>query len=91
MLNSLIVLATVMGTDTTSVDLARLTVTPAHAVSPFMMPEEPSTLALAVVGGGLIAAYAIVGRWRRSQRRAAVITKIPSTSIHADRHKRGAA
>ncbi len=91
MLNSLFVLAEVMGTDTSSVNLARLTVIPTHAVSPFMTPEEPSTLALAVIGGGLIAAYAMVGRWRRSRQPAAVITKIPSRPIHTDRHKRGAA
>jgi hypothetical protein len=91
MLNSLIVLAAVMGTDTSSVDLARLTVAPTHAISPFMTPEEPSTLALAVIGGGLIAAYAVVGRLRRSQQPAAVITKIPSRPIHSDRGKRGAA
>jgi hypothetical protein len=91
MLNSLIVLAEVMGADTSSVDLAHLTVAPAHAVSAFMAPEEPSTLALAVIGGGLIAAYAIVGRWRRSRQPGAIISKISNRPIHTDRNKRGAA
>ena len=56
-----------------------------------MTPEEPSTLARAVIGGGLIAAYAVVGRWRRSRQTPAVITKIPSRPIHTDRRQRGAA
>jgi hypothetical protein len=91
MLNSLIMLADVMGTDSSSVNLAQLTVVPTHAANSFMTPEEPSTLALAVIGGGLIAAYGIVGRWRRSRQPAAVITKIPSRPIQTDRRKRGAA
>jgi hypothetical protein len=91
MLNSLFVLADVLGTLPGSFDVASFTVVPTHSTNPLMTPEEPSTLALAIIGSGLIAAYAIIGRLRRSQRHAATISKFPSRPIHSDRSKRGAA
>jgi hypothetical protein len=91
MLNSLFVLADVLGNLPGSFDVASFTIVPTQSTNPLMTPEEPSTLALAIVGAGLIAAYAIIGRLRRSQSQGATITKIPSRPIHSDRSKRGAA
>jgi hypothetical protein len=91
MLNALAVLATAITSDASSFDPAGFLIVPTHADNPLMTPNEPSTMALALVGIGMIAVYALTQRIWRSQRAGATITAFPSKPAVTDPRKRGAA
>ncbi|HEX4414554.1 MAG TPA: hypothetical protein VH107_13060 [Lacipirellulaceae bacterium] len=91
MLNALISLATAGISEAGSFDIAGFNVVHQHAANPLMTPEEPTTLALAAVGAGLIAAYAVVKRIQRQQVPAATILTTSGRQIAPQRSKRGAA
>src|ERR1700742_2029979 len=91
MLNALAVLATGSITDAHPFDAAGFLKLPTHVVDPWMTPNEPSTLALAAIGIGMIAIYATTQRVWRSHRAGATITAFPSKPTVTGRQKRGAA
>ncbi len=91
MLNALITLATTGVSEAGSFDIAGFNIVHQHAANPLMTPEEPTTLALALIGAGLIAGYAVVQRVRRQQQ--PVIAAFPTLGKQAPaaKQKRGAA
>ncbi|HEX3598954.1 MAG TPA: hypothetical protein VHU84_02355 [Lacipirellulaceae bacterium] len=91
MLNALAMLATVVNSDASSFDPAGFLAVPTHVDNPLMTLNEPSTLALAAIGIGMIAVYAMTQRIWRSQRAGATITAFPSKPTVTERPKRGAA
>lgn len=91
MLNALISLATAGVSEAGSFDIAGFNVVHQHAASSLMTPDEPSTLALAAVGAGLIAAYAVIKRIRRQEVPAATILSTSGRQLAPQRSKRGAA
>jgi hypothetical protein len=48
-------------------DPASLNPVPVVVPNPLMTPEEPSALALTIIGLGIVCLYAGVKRWRRRQ------------------------
>jgi hypothetical protein len=91
MLNALITLATAGVSEAGSFDIAGFNVVHQHVANPLMTPEEPTTLALALIGAGLIAGYAAITRMRRQQLPAATILTTSGRQIAPERPKRGAA
>jgi hypothetical protein len=91
MLNALITLATTGISEATSFDIAGFNAVHHHAVNPLMMPEEPTTLTLALIGAGLLAGYAVINRVRRQQQPVIAAFPTAKTPTSPQRSKRGAA
>ena len=71
-------------------DPASLQTSPVPVSHPAVLPAEPSTLVLALIGIGIFAAYAGVQRWRRVQPTKAANASAETESVPEPR-KRGAA
>jgi len=56
---------------------------PTPASNPFFTPEEPRTLVLALIGVGVIVAFAGVQRWLRAERKAASVSERPVSTRRA--------
>ena len=67
MLNSLADLSATLLSEVASWDPATLNALPVQKGASVVLPDEPSTLALALVGIGIVTAYAGLQRWRRPQ------------------------
>jgi hypothetical protein len=71
-------------------DPALLNPPPVPRARPVTMPAEPSTLVLALIGAGMLVAFAGIQRWRRGQ-----LTKTTSApqlqEVAPESRKRGAA
>ncbi len=93
MLSSIISLSTTLFPDGSTWDPALVNASPVQATGPAILPNEPTSLALALVGIGIVVAYAGLQRWRRPQPTATNAAGAPKTSrqLSADRLKRGAA
>jgi hypothetical protein len=91
MLNALALLATGSLSDAHPFDTAGFLKLPTHVVDPLMTPNEPSTLALAGIGIGIIAVYAITQRVWQSHQAGATIKAFPTKPTATERRKRGAA
>jgi len=90
MWNELIALLLGLFAEVAPWDPASLNPLPVRVSQPAVLPAEPSTLLLAVIGIGIFAAYAGVRRWRRSQPTKKASAPISSESVPEPR-KRGAA
>ena len=89
MLNALLTLATVGVSEAGSFDIAGFNAVKQHAVNTLMTPEEPTTLALGLIGAGLIAGYAAIKRMRRQQP-AILVFPTSERRTSQQRSKRGA-
>lgn len=93
MLNSLIALSTLLISEASSWDPASLNIVPTHAKNPLMVPEEPATLTLALIGIGILGAYAGIQRMLRPRRELADVSRpfASSSEFAVERRTRGAA
>jgi hypothetical protein len=76
-------LAEAMVPDSASWDPAPYMAGPTHASNPLFTPAEPRTLVLALIGIGIIGAYAAMQRWMRSESGAANASQPPRSTRRA--------
>ena len=67
MLNSLVDLSATLLSEIAPWDPASLNPLPSQQGPSVFLPDEPSTFALALIGIGIMIAYAALQRWRRPQ------------------------
>ena len=67
MFDDFLSLAEAMVPDSAAWDPAPFIAVPTHASNPLFTPEEPRTLVLALIGVGIIGAYAGMQRWMRTE------------------------
>lgn len=93
MLNSIIALFATLISEASSWDPASLNAVPVRSNAPALLPEEPSTLVLALIGIGIVGAYVGLQRWRRPQGPATRATGTPASGAQpaTDQPRRGAA
>jgi hypothetical protein len=79
--------------EATSWDPASANAMPVRASSPEMLPDEPSTLVLAMIGIGIMGVYVSLKRWRRPQELSAGTSDTPRSRnrVTPEHPKRGAA
>ena len=92
MLHALITASTSLISNASILDPSLILARSTHAVTPLALPDEPTTLSLALVGIGLIGAYAGLRRLRRADRPVNVSWPTePSKDAAANKSQRGAA
>ena len=93
MLNSIADLSAMLLSEIAPWDPASLNPLPVQQGTSVFLPDEPSTLALALIGIGIMTAYAGLQRWRRPQQPLVKLSgDFGGNKKHAkEQRKRGAA
>jgi hypothetical protein len=92
MLNSIMLLLAALVSESASWDPASVHAAPLQAPTTAGLPQEPSTLVLALIGIGILGGYAAVQRWRRPRLPAAQAdTLVSSRRSSSEEIRRGAA
>jgi hypothetical protein len=69
MLQALLLFSAVVIAEAGAWDPAPFNAIPTHASNPFFTPEEPTTLVLGIIGGGIVVAYGAAQMLSRPKRK----------------------
>lgn len=83
MLHALLLFSAVVISEAGAWDPAPFNAIPAHTENPLLTPEEPTTLVLGIIGGGIVAAYGVAQVLSRPKRRATETSRTETRSKRA--------
>lgn len=83
MLQALLLFSAVVVSEAGAWDPAPYNPVPTHTENAFFTPEEPTTLVLGVIGGGIVGVYGIAQALSRPKRRVAPTSRPAATKKRA--------